>query len=205
MRVVLSQTLGAVTTVAVAWAAAIIDPTIKPPSNLSVKYDSAGRMWIVWDWRTLGLETWEFWQHEPDLSLPREFDDLTARFHPATWVTLPSDEWKNGHDYTTTAFGLPALCLKGTDGSGPSTYLCLGPQGTARLPVEPIWRGLAIDTGAWTATWAALLLAPGLLRSRRRARWGCCPSCGYNLAGLPRGGPCPECVSKASSTRSAPP
>lgn len=43
--------------------------------------------------------------------------------------------------------------------------------------------------------WPYLVLGISLVeyRCRRKARAGTCDYCGCNLAGLPSGGPCPEC------------
>jgi len=43
---------------------------------------------------------------------------------------------------------------------------------------------------------AAVLFSTGILlipRWRRRSRTGLCPTCNYNLSGLPPNSPCPEC------------
>jgi hypothetical protein len=69
----------------------------------------------------------------------------------------------------------------------------LTPESPAKLlPYLPIWRGLFADTIVFAVPWALLLLAPALVRRRRRARRGACPKCGYDLRGNvgPR---CPEC------------
>jgi hypothetical protein len=60
------------------------------------------------------------------------------------------------------------------------------------LPYRPIWSGLAINTGFWTAVVAPLVFAPTLIRRIRRRRAGACPACGYDLIGTP-GPVCPEC------------
>jgi hypothetical protein len=61
------------------------------------------------------------------------------------------------------------------------------------LPLRPIWPGLILDTLFYATAW--LIPRGGIRAARRwsrrhRAR---CGPCGYNLAGLPTGTPCPEC------------
>jgi hypothetical protein len=52
----------------------------------------------------------------------------------------------------------------------------------------------------WVPLWIPLVLAAAMcvlgVRSRRRSRRGTspCPSCGYDLSGLPASSPCPECA-----------
>jgi hypothetical protein len=68
----------------------------------------------------------------------------------------------------------------------------LGP-GPPALPLQPLWRGLLIDTALYGAIWfGVVLLAPERIRRAFRARRGACPICGYTLgAGCVPG--CPEC------------
>lgn len=76
----------------------------------------------------------------------------------------------------------------------------LGPQGQERrrLPLEPIWPGIAVDVGVWSAAWWGLLFGPGRARQWSRARRGACAVCGYDLRGLAR---CPECGAAAGSRK----
>ena len=100
-------------------------------------------------------------------------------------------------------YGLPWKCMKSYTGHLPGggirdfgiivTPAWLGPAGNIRLPVLPIWTGLVADSLVWgTAWWLGLATAAYLRRAHRR-RCTRCPACGYSLAGLGPGGPCPEC------------
>jgi len=60
------------------------------------------------------------------------------------------------------------------------------------LPIQPRWRGFAVNTIAYSALTWGVLFAPGVVRRWRRRGRGACVGCGYELAGLVR---CPECGS----------
>ncbi|MHC4083264.1 MAG: hypothetical protein ACYTGY_02620 [Planctomycetota bacterium] len=68
----------------------------------------------------------------------------------------------------------------------------LGPEQPA-LPLQPLWRGLLLDTALYGAIWlGALLVAPARVRRAIRLRRGACPACGYAVA-AGRSPGCPEC------------
>jgi hypothetical protein len=100
------------------------------------------------------------------------------------------------------AYGWPMRCV-----SSSTTFQAGGPQprhigsvaipqwagGLAgvRVPVSPIWLGVAADTLAWTAAWSLPLVGLGFLRRQRRSARGLCIRCGYDLRGSSAA--CPEC------------
>jgi hypothetical protein len=79
----------------------------------------------------------------------------------------------------------------------PARTLALPPFGGTpplTLPYRPIWVGLLADVAFWSAPAACLILGPPFARAvGRRWRGGLCVACGYSLAGLAPGAPCPEC------------
>lgn len=60
------------------------------------------------------------------------------------------------------------------------------------LPMRPIWKGLAANTGVYAAAWFVVLGAFVAARRSARRRRGRCPACGYDL-GCDMDGGCPEC------------
>ena len=63
-------------------------------------------------------------------------------------------------------------------------------KGDRFLPTLPIWRGLILNTVLYAGAWWLLFAVPRHLRRVGRRRRGVCPTCGYAIADLPR---CPEC------------
>ncbi len=59
------------------------------------------------------------------------------------------------------------------------TWLVSPAHRLRRLPVRPVWLGLAVDTLFYAVFLWLLLAAPGALRRYLRARRGRCPVCAY--------------------------
>ncbi|MGH7133204.1 MAG: hypothetical protein ACREJO_14830 [Phycisphaerales bacterium] len=68
-----------------------------------------------------------------------------------------------------------------------------------RIPIRPIWPGLAVNTLLNACVIAPLMLLPGWVRRARRRAKGRCVRCGYSLVGLGAGAGCPECGGNSRS------
>lgn len=75
------------------------------------------------------------------------------------------------------------------------------------VPYMPMWAALLGNVGIFSAVWFAVLFTPGLIVRCRRRSTGRCEGCGYNVAGLATGAPCPECgfTRPAHASSPAPP
>jgi hypothetical protein len=103
------------------------------------------------------------------------------------------------------AYGWPVKCLYSFTVIDPETakMQIVGsvaiPQGVplagVRVPVRPLWTGLALDTLLWGAAWCLPFVAWSAARRRNRERRGACIACGYEGTGSKA--PCPECGSIA--------
>ena len=68
------------------------------------------------------------------------------------------------------------------------------------LPIVPSPWGLA-DVAVWSVAAGAVWWLAARARSARRRRRGLCARCAHSLAGLPDGGPCPECGKSPATGR----
>lgn len=65
-----------------------------------------------------------------------------------------------------------------------------------RIPLSPIWLGLALNTCFYFACLLACFSTIACTRWLNRFRLGRCPQCGYSLKGTPPDRPCGECGSR---------
>jgi hypothetical protein len=134
---------------------------------------------------------------------------------PPNWVPWPKpDRQKEDgsslfQHSSATACGWPArsLCYRSLTTESNRTYdisqsgevLWVWGGYSHALPGSVIWRGLLADTLLFGGAFWLLIRWPGGLRRWRRRRSGHCIACGYNRRGLSDAAQCPECGAAGST------
>lgn len=102
---------------------------------------------------------------------------LAAYFHD------PANDWKYNSGGSFEVAGMSAIVV----GEAPNN---LSPPRS--LPIRPIFPGFLIDSVFFGAIWAVIVFGLAVARRATRRKRGRCPSCGYDIRGLPEPR-CPEC------------
>lgn len=200
---VLSIILGAIASIAISLAAARWSSIGDARGGIILQ--DRGPAWKATAVAGLGIQRWHITRQEP-YSLPQ---GAPERLEAPDWLRLPNGESRT---YLSTmevlGAGWPAICLRtdarfdimnfsptakrwneGYEIERGSTFQ---PFTSMVLPLSPIWAGLLINTGVFSAAWFSLFLAVSLGRTYMRRRRGRCVRCGYDLRGS-AGPRCPEC------------
>lgn len=211
--------LGLVTTVFVAWLAALLSANLVPLPEVLAMFDKG----IQQDALHAG---WRYSETEQVARIDRrgsaQSEEATMPHVRGAWKANASglDDWSrfvappaNGdHHVFELATGWPAKSLVGfIESRSPGTPLfawrCSGAlagiqlvPGTGRylkwfLPIRPLWLGIALNWMFWSAIWLAIALMPAARSSinrsyRRWRRW--CPTCRYDMRAATTG-ICSEC------------
>ncbi len=199
LRLVGAVTLGATTTLAIAWAAVLL-PEEKPVSRVPCSVMTNRGPMQAQPLRRGAVLSFSIWPGPaPNPPFPRSCG-TRHRFKAAEGRVSRSDYY---------VVGWPVRCLYMRDdriatmsssiragwwGGYPITSSARSRSRGYRyvLPYAPIWSGLAFNTGVWSGAWCLPLFGLPVLRRWRRGRRGLCVSCGYDLRGA-SGERCPEC------------
>ena len=198
--------LGALTAVVVAWSLrGYYQWRNPPPSPRWYSLEESGERWEATTRRGPGRFSIVYQKLPPRGS---QWQMIRTQGQPDAIPFTDEPAWAaaarraNPELVATSGYGLPWACVMSFSkwpASGAvesvgvfTTPLVLGPLGGVRLPVRPIWVGLAADAAVFGSGWWLLLAGSGGLRRARRRRRGQCVGCGYDLAGNASGA-CPEC------------
>ena len=207
-RIMVCLCLGAITTVVVAWTCAWF-----------VRYHGSARVYALPDGRSnhASLLVFSAFGSEYGLILARhmvEIYGITPQAgYPSDlgWSVLTQPGVVTDPVIAEEARGWPFLCLRwrflvhrhvvwGLNLNGTRT-LALAPRGPTIsvrgygdrvLPLQPLWRGMAMNIVLYSLCWGCLLRGLRAASWAARRRKGRCSRCGYDLRGEFSAG-CPEC------------
>ena len=217
-KLVLFLALGAILNVAVAWGCAQLTPgpLIKQElrdSDLSIWRVQMRTGWPSEPYHRLGATA--FGIRYEVMSGRIDFANTSA---PPGWLKGIYKEWRVGWPlpclarHTWLSFGNNIPSGYGFAAGQDERGLVVLPQDgmfagfrERRLPIEPVWLGLIVNTLIYSAALWLLTLGPFTARRMIRQKRGCCIKCGYDLRGNSggEGEVCPECgvsVTRAKSS-----
>ncbi len=149
----------------------------------------------TWEDEAALLPRWSLVRRESSAEVLRRFGD---RQPPSLFVVERASGWPLRAVVERTSAAVPQRGVPGADLSlrvgEPGLFSPARRLSEVSLACLPLWPGFAVDSAAFTAAWATLLLGVRAVRQRMRLRTGSCVVCRYDLAGL-TGGVCPECGS----------
>ncbi len=204
-RLLLCLTLGALTTIVIAWSCCLRSEDTKErmsevrffvPKRSAVTIASAlGYTRIVVSQPPHGVRA--------DIPVLPTLHDLPLPFGVDDQALIATYPFIN---LEVAGFPFRCLRLRSTAGrsSAPPPYedgirlfpnrLPPGLYSTeGRVPVHPLPLGLTLDVAFFAGLWCIALLAPRLIRSHLRLHRNLCPHCAYPRTGLPQDSACPEC------------
>jgi len=208
VRILISLVLGAITTVAVAWACAAFIDTSVVEQRVGLT-DLRGPQWLFGIRSRRGAALafmrprWIELHEEAGALLPGaapRWSEASAPPNPRDRFTRYSDSNFIRHE---GAGGWPLLSLvwttdsndvawNGGPGDNPVDWGIELPRDLNRqpiyvqrraLPLRPIWPGFLIDTLFYAAIWFAIFFGFTGAKRFSRIRRGRCPRCGYDLRG----------------------
>lgn len=180
---VLSITLGLVTTILVAWSCAMWSPVRdhgRTPSD-----PAPGEAWIGHSsMRGFGWHEQIEWQGKGAEGefLNWRFTSRPIREAGWPWLSMRSvvRPYHDPTDPSQPALAFPELPMTELVRRGYPTERLpdwIHADGGRRVPCMPVWRGLVLDTICFAAAWWLLLFVPGRIRSHLRGRRELCPQC----------------------------
>jgi hypothetical protein len=190
--------LGAVTSLAIAWAVALL----APPHSDSYEYSHS---WNPYVDRTRGIGFTRLLRPVRPERIPENPTALCADLeHLKFFDGTPLVEFdRHTSWWTFREVGWPCRCLQESAvdswraNSRHSQSIVLKPANQTRdaltLPIGPIPIGFSLNSAFFAAAWWAALMISRRTWRRLRTPPGLCPHCRYDLHATPPDSPCPEC------------